>query len=152
MPSPPSRHLAVAGVLVGIGLVGTLDEVVFHQLLDWHHFLERAPGGPPVPAAPRRIGLVSDGLFHVVATVALGAGLLLLGRAGPLHGGGRRLTGAVLAGGGAFNLYDGVVHHLLLGLHPVRRGVDPLPYDIAWIAVALLLLASGVALLRRASR
>lgn len=152
MPGHPPRHLLLAGILVGAGLVGTLDEVVLHQLLDWHHFLERAPDGPPVPAAARRVGLVSDGLFHVVATVALGAGLLLLGLSGPLRDGGRRLAGALLVGGGAFNLYDGVVQHLVLGLHPVRRGVDPLPYDIAWIAVALLLLAAGLALLRGAAR
>jgi uncharacterized membrane protein len=28
-------------VLTGIGLAGTLDEVVLHQLLAWHHLLER---------------------------------------------------------------------------------------------------------------
>lgn len=134
-----------AGVLVGVGLAGTLDEAVFHQLLDWHHFLELAPGGPPVPPDARRVGLVADGLFHLLSTLALGAGLGLLVGRGPLRAGAwRRLAGAVLAGAGGFNLYDGVVQHKLLGLHPVRRGVvDQLPYDVAWIGAALLLLAAG---------
>lgn len=151
VPSRPPPHLLVlAGVLIGIGIAGTVDEVVFHQLLDWHHFLEQAPDGPPVPAAARRVGLVSDGVFHMGATLALAAGLVLVPRGSQLRGAGRRLTGAVLAGAGGFNLYDGVVQHVILRLHPVRRGVeDLLPYDAAWIGVALALLAAGLVLLRR---
>src|SRR5436305_11041492 len=30
----------LAPVLLGIGLIGTLDEVVLHQLLHWHHFYD----------------------------------------------------------------------------------------------------------------
>lgn len=30
-------HLLI-GVVVGIGVAGTLDEVLFHQLLQWHNF------------------------------------------------------------------------------------------------------------------
>ncbi len=26
------------GLLLGIGLIGAVDEIVFHQLLQWHHF------------------------------------------------------------------------------------------------------------------
>ena len=55
------------GVLVGIGIAGTLDEVVLHQLLAWHHFYDRS-----TPT----VGLVSDGLFHLFST----AGLVPLGR------------------------------------------------------------------------
>lgn len=143
--------MTVAGALVGVGLAGTLDEAVFHQLLDWHHFVELAPAGPPVPPGARRVGLVADGLFHLVSTLALAAGLVgLLGGREPVGAGGRRrVAGAVLAGAGGFNLYDGVVQHKLLGLHPVRRGVvDQLPYDVAWIGAALLILVAGLALLR----
>ena len=30
------------GILVGVGLAGTLDEVVLHQLLAWHHLYDRS--------------------------------------------------------------------------------------------------------------
>jgi uncharacterized membrane protein len=43
------------GVLVGIGVAGTLDEVVLHQLLAWHHFYDRS-----TPT----VGLVSDGTIQ----------------------------------------------------------------------------------------
>jgi hypothetical protein len=60
------------GVLVGIGIAGTLDEVVLHQLLVWHHFYDRS-----TPT----VGLVSDGLFHLFSTTVLVIGIIqLVGR------------------------------------------------------------------------
>ena len=57
------------GVLVGIGIAGTLDEVVLHQLLAWHHFYDRS-----TPT----VGLVSDGLFHLLSTTILVIGIIQL--------------------------------------------------------------------------
>ena len=57
------------GVLVGIGIAGTLDEVVLHQLLGWHHFYDRS-----TPS----VGLLSDGLFHILSTVLLVIGVIQL--------------------------------------------------------------------------
>lgn len=149
-----STRATWGGVLVGIGLVGTLDEVIFHQLLDWHHFLERSDLDGTVTASARQIGLRADGLFHLASTFVLALGLiaLLAGGAAALRGHGRRVIGGLLVGAGGFNLYDGVVQHKLLGLHPVRRGVENLlPYDLAWTGAALALLVAGVTLLRRRS-
>jgi hypothetical protein len=42
-----------SGVLAGIGLAAFLDEVVFHQLLHWHHFYDKST---------LAVGLVSDGI------------------------------------------------------------------------------------------
>lgn len=134
----------LSGVLTGVGVAGFLDEVVFHQLLHWHHFYD---GSTPA------VGMVSDGLFHAVGTIALVCGLLLY--AGLQR---RRVFvparwwGALLLGWGAFQLYDGLVQHKLLGLHQVRYGVDLLPYDLAWNGAAVLALAAGAVLLRRAAR
>lgn len=134
----------LSGVLTGVGVAGFLDEVLFHQLLRWHHFYD---GSTPTA------GLVSDGLFHAVGTVALVAGLLLYAdlqrrRVFVLT----RWVGAVLLGWGAFQLYDGLVQHKLLGLHQVRYGVELLPYDLAWNGAAVLALVGAVVLLRRAAR
>ena len=57
------------GVLTGIGLAGTLDEVVLHQLLGWHHVYDRS-----TPT----VGLVSDGLFHLFSTAVLVIGVIQL--------------------------------------------------------------------------
>lgn len=134
------------GFMIGIGLVGTLDEVVLHQLLHWHHLYDRSTP---------EVGLVSDGIFHVASTVLLVLGVYLM-FAGRQHGGkpaARRAWAAVLLGGGAFNLYDGTVQHKLLKLHQVRPGVPTqAPYDVAFIGLSLVLLAGGWWLLRQGRR
>jgi uncharacterized membrane protein len=136
--------LVWGAALLGVGIAGTLDEVIFHQLLRWHHFYDGSDAA---------VALVSDGLFHLVSTSAVVVGGILLWRASrsdPLDG--RRVWGSLLAGAGAFNLYDGTVQHKVLHLHRVREGVaNETPYDLAFIGVALLTLAIGLAFLRRAT-
>ena len=139
--APARRLLVTSGVLFGIGAAGAFDEIVFHQLLHWHHFYD--PGGPDA-------ALVSDGVLHAGTWTATVVGLALravAGRRGPVV----RSTwwATVLLGAGGFQLWDGVVHHELLGLHQVRYGVDSTGYDVAWNAAGVLLLLAGALLLRR---
>jgi uncharacterized membrane protein len=139
---PETGRSAWISALIGIGLMAALDEIVFHQLLAWHHFYDQAS---------LEIGLLSDGLLHSAELIALVAGFFLLF---DLR---RRHTLAPLwawAGGflgaGAFQLFDGVINHKLLRLHQIRYGVYLLPYDLAWNGAALLLIMIGVGLLTRA--
>ncbi|MEJ5868526.1 DUF2243 domain-containing protein [Pseudokineococcus sp. 5B2Z-1] len=75
--------------------------------------------------------------------------LLDVRRRGPVPW--RRWTGAVLAGVGGFQLFDGVVDHKLLRIHQVRYDVAALwVYDAAWIGSAVLVLVAGLLVLRRA--
>jgi uncharacterized membrane protein len=133
------RSLLWPGVLAGVGVAGSLDGIVLHQLLRWHHFYDRGS-----PAA----GVVSDGILHLGSTVVLVIGLVLL--ADRWRGGERRQALAgLLLGAGGFNLYDGVVQHKLLGLHQVREGVaSSLPYDLVFIGLAAAALLAGLLLLR----
>ena len=57
--------------LLGVGVAGTLDEVIFHQLLRWHHFYDRSDAA---------VALISDGVFHLVSTGAIILGGILLWR------------------------------------------------------------------------
>ncbi|MGY1830081.1 DUF2243 domain-containing protein [Geodermatophilus sp. SYSU D01180] len=143
LPRPaPRRRLLVSGLLLGAGTAGAVDEIVFHQLLHWHHFYDRASGAA---------GLVSDGLLHAGTFSAAVAGLALLAdarRRGPIAA--ALWWGAVLTGAGAFQVWDGLVHHKLLRLHQVRYGVDLTGYDVAWVLPGVALLAAGVLLLLRA--
>ena len=137
-PRAPGRRLAVSGLLLGAGLMGSVDEIVFHQLLAWHSFYDRAGG---------TVGLVSDGLLHAATLSAVVAGLALLAdlrRRGGFDAG--RWWAMVLLGAGAFQLWDGVVDHKLLRLHQIRYGVDLLPYDLAWNIAGGLLLLIGIVL------
>jgi uncharacterized membrane protein len=139
------RHSMLwTGILLGVGVVGTLDEVVLHQLLQWHNFYVHTT---------QFWRVFSDGLFHLFS-----AGMLLLGTARLWRardsvrapGSGRALLAGILLGMGGFNLYDGTIQHKLLGLHPVREGVQNiLPYDLAFNGIALALLLVGWLLWRR---
>jgi uncharacterized membrane protein len=133
------------GIITGVGMAGTLDEVTFHQLLQWHTFYVHT-------TATWRI--VSDGLFHLFSSAMLVLGTILLWRNRRLLGQpglGRFLIAGHLIGAGGFNLYDGTIQHKILQLHPVREGVDNiLIYDLAWNGGALLLLLAGWLLYRRA--
>ena len=126
-------------ILVGIGLAGTFDEVLMHQLLNWHHFYTDGES----------VEMLTDGLFHIFSTGALAAGLIMLWRRGARPD--RLMWAGILIGAGGFNLFDGTVMHKLLDLHQVREGEPTLAYDVVYIGSALAVLAAGL-LLRRAAQ
>ncbi len=132
-----------AAALVGLALMAAVDEIVFHQILGWHHLYDRATP---------QIGLLSDGLLHAAEIVAIAAGGFLLADAHRRRAIGRGVAIAgVLCGAGAFQLFDALVDHKVLRVHQIRYGVDLLPYDLAWIASAVVLLVVGVVLSVRAT-
>ena len=142
MPGNRAQGLFWPGVLTGMGIAGTLDEVVLHQLLAWHHFYDRS-----TPT----VGLISDGLFHLLSTALLVIGVIqLVERRHTTPDPPRLALAGILLGAGGFNLYDGTIQHKLLGLHQVRAGApDNLPYDLAFLTIAAILAVAGALLLRR---
>jgi len=134
-----ARWAALGPIVFGIGLAGTLDEIVLHQILHWHHLYDRSTPG---------VALVSDGLLHIGSTAALlfGGREILRRRheAGGLPG--HRTVAGTMLGAGGFNFYDGTVQHKVFRLHQVRYGVDPLPYDAAFIGVAAVVFVIGLGL------
>jgi len=131
----------VPGILLGIGCMAAVDEIIFHQLLGWHHFYD---------LATPTIGLLSDGILHAAELIALVAGFFIYVEQR------RRKTNSSTAswagfffGAGGFQLFDGTINHKLLKLHQIRYGVDVLPYDIAWNLAAIALLMVGAMLLAR---
>lgn len=136
------RHSLQAAVLIGIGMMAAVDEIIFHQLLAWHHFYDRS-----TPA----VGLLTDGLLHAAELIALVAGFFIyadLKRRDAFDA--RMARAGFFLGAGGFQLFDGIVDHKLLRLHQIRYGVEILPYDLAWNAAALMLLGIGIWLLMRA--
>lgn len=125
-----------SGILFGFGVIAFIDEVVFHQLLHWHHFYDKST---------RDIGLVSDGLFHAFSFFAtIGSSFMLadLRRRNAFWL--RRWVGGILLGIGSFQLYDGIIQHKLMRLHQIRYNVAIAPYDWTWNLVALALLIAGI--------
>jgi uncharacterized membrane protein len=139
---------------MGLGLGGFVDGIVLHQVLQWHHMVSDT-GDRPTTLAGLEVNTLADGLFHAGTWLLVVAGLLTLvasWRRGELPPSPRHLGGLLLVGWGAFNLVEGVVDHLLLGVHHVRDDLGgPLSWDIGFLVLGLLLVAGGWALLRRMS-
>lgn len=132
----PSRSLWVT-FLIGFSLMAGIDEIVFHQLLAWHHFYDRSTPD---------ISLLSDGLLHAAELIGLIAGFFLFADLRRGHELAPRWAWAGLFYGlGGFQLFDGIVDHKLLRVHQVRYGVDNLFfYDLVWNLAGVVLLLIGV--------
>jgi uncharacterized membrane protein len=139
------------GFLFGLGLGGFLDGIVFHQILQWHHMLTGHNGGEPSnTVAGLEANTLADGLFHLGTWALVGVAMVLTvnaWRRGEWAPPWRSHVGLLLAGWGVFNLVEGLIDHQLLGIHHVRDDLDaPLSWDLAFLAVGLLLVAAGLAL------
>lgn len=135
-------RLLQATALIGIGLMAAVDEIIFHQLLAWHHFYDRSTSD---------IALLSDGLLHAAELVAVVAGFFMWADLRDRNIAAPRLAwGGFLAGAGGFQIFDGLVDHKVLRVHQVRYGVELFPYDLAWNATGIVLLILGVILIRQA--
>lgn len=144
------------GLLLGLGLGGFVDGILFHQILQWHHMLTADNGAEPInTVAGLEANTLADGFFHVAAwiLVAVGAGMVFQSwRTGRLAPPWRAHIGTLLAGWGLFNVAEGLIDHHLLGLHHVRDDLGgPLGYDLAFLALGVLLIAVGLAMARGAS-
>jgi uncharacterized membrane protein len=142
----------VPGIVLGVGIGGFIDGIVLHQLLEWHHML--SSWYPISGERNMRINMVGDGLFHLLCLLVVLAGVALLTKVRPrlVHGDGRRLAGWMLAGWGVFNLVEGVLDHLILGVHHVRPGAGELGYDLGFLVLGGALVGIGTIIGRRSAR
>ncbi|WP_058305949.1 DUF2243 domain-containing protein [Gracilibacillus massiliensis] len=131
----------LSGILFGLGIVAFVDEVIFHQLLHWHHFYDQSTTS---------IGLISDGLFHAFSWFATIGGLFMFAdlrrRAAFVK---HKWWGGILLGGGGFQLYDGIIQHKLMRIHQIRYVENVIIYDIIWNVIAVGMILIGLILLTR---
>lgn len=155
MTEPANRRpLVAAGTLLGAGMGGFVDGIVFHQLLQVHGMLSarypRAGVDAATALANVEINMFWDGLFHALTWTATAVGLALLWRAvlrgAPLST--RTLVGSLALGWGLFNLIEGTLNHHVLHLHHVTESEGHLVWDVLFLASGLLLALIGWALIR----
>ncbi|WNV87516.1 DUF2243 domain-containing protein [Umezawaea sp. Da 62-37] len=138
----------VATLVLGLGVGGFIDGVVIHQLLGWHHML--SGWYPPDNPENLHLNMIGDGLFHLFCLVLVLVGVVLLNRVAPLPA--RALWGGLVGGWGVFNLVEGVVDHLVLGIHHVRHGPGELAWDLGFLALGAVLALAGFGISRSAHR
>lgn len=133
-----------AALVLGVGLGGFFDGIVFHQLLQWHHMLSSRVPADTVPGL--ELNTLMDGAFHAATWILTVVGIWLLVRAWDTGGSGDRgrlVVGGLVAGWGTFNLGEGLVNHYLLEIHHVRPGPDEALYDLGFLAWGALFLGIG---------
>jgi uncharacterized membrane protein len=127
------KTCSVGAFLFGIGIVGMLDGIVFHQILQWHSVNMYTD---------RFHQIMSDGLFHLFVTAVIFVSGILLWKGNPRDTA-TRFWGSFLLGAGTFNLLEGIVNHHILQVHHVKPGPSQLMYDISYDLFALLLIIVG---------
>ncbi|HEX2045592.1 MAG TPA: DUF2243 domain-containing protein [Gaiellaceae bacterium] len=149
-----SASLATPGIVLGLGLGGFVDGIVLHQILQWHNMLSSTDRWPTTTLEHLETNMLADGLFHAATWILVALGLRLLWTAmrRGVPGSGAALVGWMLAGWGLFNVVEGVVDHLILGLHHVREGEDELAWDVGFLAFGLALTVGGALFARSRER
>ena len=152
-PATPSRLGIWPTLVMGLGLGGFVDGIVLHQILQWHHMISDTDGNPLTTVDGLNANTTADGLFHAVTwflVLAATVGMLALWRSGRPALPWPSTVGLLLAGWGVFNLVEGVVDHMVLGVHHVRDDLGgPMSWDIGFLVLGALLVAAGATLHRR---
>lgn len=107
-------------MVVGIGMGGFVDGIVFHQILQVHEMLSNKISATEYIG--KSINMFWDGVFHFFCMAVVLIGIILMwkllsrkdvDRSGNLFGGG------LLLGWGLFNIVEGVIDHQILKLDNV---------------------------------
>lgn len=144
-----ARVVTTPGMVLGVGMGGFVDGIVFHQILQLHNMLSARI--PPDTLAGAKANMIFDGIFHAFVWLITAAGIAMLWRAGAEGGrrwSGRAFAGALLLGWGLFNVVEGVIDHYLLGLHHVVEAAGLSVWDHLFIAWGAAMVAVGWVLAR----
>jgi uncharacterized membrane protein len=154
------RPLIAAATMLGIGLGGFVDGIVFHQLLQVHNMLSGADYYPKTGLAPEvvvvnmEINMFWDGLFHVFTWIMTVIGLAMLWHAGErtdVPWSRKTFAGGLSLGWGLFNLIEGIIDHHILHIHHVTETSNHLTWDLTFLASGALLIVVGLSVIRSAS-
>lgn len=147
------RPLIAAGLMIGIGMGGFVDGILFHQILQIHNMVSARR--PPETLVNVEINMVWDGLFHAFTWLVTALGIWMLWRAlrrADVPRLGRTLFGSMLKGWGAFNLVEGIINHHILHVHHVVERLGVSVWDWVFLGSGVVLLLLGYALIRADGR
>lgn len=148
-----SRPLVRAGLVIGIGMGGFVDGIVFHQILQLHSMV--SAWVPRDSLLHEQVNMFWDGMFHAFTWMAVAVGLVLLWRAVKRPGSvlsGRSLCGALAVGWGLFNLVEGAIDHEILGIHHVYENGNHLLWDVVFLASGVVLISVGWSMIAMSGR
>ena len=143
--------LTTAAMVLGIGIGGFIDGIVFHQILQWHEMISSKI--PPITLEAKSVNMFWDGIFHTFNLLVVITGMLLLWKLLQHKGidkSGSLLVGGLLLGWGLFNIVEGGIDHQLLKLHNVRDVSNNIEiWNYGFLLISGILFALGYFLVHR---
>lgn len=147
---PNPVPLAMASVVLGIGIGGFIDGIVFHQILQWHQMLTNKVA--PLTVEAKSMNMFWDGIFHAFSLIVVITGVILLwkliSRTG-IDASSRLLYGGLLAGWGIFNIVEGTINHHLLRLHNVKEAGNSTTWNYIFLIVSILMIVIAFFIMKR---
>lgn len=149
--NPEKKRSATSAILLGIGLAGLVDIIVFHAILQWHHTSSHII--VPSTLESLQLNILHDGLFLSFSLIITILGTVLLLFSQDLKNKNyfvnhkKSFVGLLLVGFGGFNTIEGIINHHLLQMHHVIEDADPIVFDLTFLALGgMAFLAIGAAL------
>lgn len=137
--------LATAGVVMGIGVGGFVDGILFHQILQLHGMVSNQL--PLDTVVGKAVNMFWDGIFHALTLTAVIIGFVLvirLLRVPRINPSPKLALGGAIVGWGIFNLVEGTIHHQILKLHNVNEFVaNPEIWNYSFLASGIIFIIIG---------
>lgn len=137
--------LIASGLLIGAGMGGFLDGIIFHQILQFHNMFSAQI--PPDTLVNAKINMFWDGLFHAAVWLMTATGIFMFWKASrrtDILWSGRIFFGSILAGFGLFNFIEGIIDHQILGIHHVYEYAEnKIIFDLAFLVSGIVLQLIG---------
>ena len=144
-----TRQAVTAAILLGIGMGGFVDGILFHQILQLHNMLSNVVLRDSL--VNEQVNMFWDGLFHAFTWTMMLLGILLGWRVARRTGSvlpGPAFAGGLLLGWGLFNLVEGLIDHEILQLHHVVQNGSHALWDAVFLIAGALLLLVGWRMVR----
>jgi len=143
--------LSTIAMVLGIGIGGFLDGILFHQILQWHGMLTNKI--PATNLIDKSVNMVWDGVFHLFTLCIVMTGIILLWKLykrNDVNTSGNLLSGGIIAGWGLFNIVEGIINHHLIKLHNVREAtIDPDIWNYGFLLSSLIILVVGLYIIKK---
>ncbi|QEK51318.1 DUF2243 domain-containing protein [Pedobacter aquae] len=137
--------LVAAACVLGIGLGGFIDGIVFHQILQWHEMVSAKI--IPLDFTSKSINMFWDGIFHAFTLLITFFGILLLYKLlqqNQVLKHRNLFIGGLLMGWGLFNLIEGLFNHHVFKFHTVKDfDLNPQIWNISFLAFSILIIVLG---------
>jgi uncharacterized membrane protein len=143
--------LMAAATVLGIGIGGFIDGIVFHQILQWHEMLSNRI--PSTNYVGKSVNMFWDGIFHSFTLIVTITGVVLLWKLlqrKDINRSGNLLLGGLIFGWGLFNILEGIADHQVLKLHNVRElSTNKEAWNLGFLAFSVVLIILGLLISRQ---